>query len=460
LFKDEDLNNNLSATSQKDVYQQFGEWRSVFYGGAAKNSLAGYGNGATIGGRGGFSKLRIITNPVGDGTPKTATAVLDVCEPIPLSPFLLNLDKNESEKMLYGVNNFSINLSLGNLSRVWCHDIDSNVTNWAINVSIDQSASPSISYPPTLLMNFTTPNPLDGPMISANSWPYLEYQILPVNVGVLAPGSAAVTANMNSVNLKAVPNMMLVYARENTGQQQAADGYKFSDTFAVIESISVQFNNKSGILASATQEDLYNISCSNGLNMNFSDFSRFSGSVLCLKFSKDIPLSNNLAVGQAGSFNLQLSVNVSRPAMLPGVSPAVTEISKNYTLYCVVVYEGVLNLNNGTFSHSVAPLSGMDVLNAPDAKDEDAYEKNEAIYGGSWWSNLKSGISRGLDYVRPVVNAVGGPYKQLYDAGRDVTGLGLHIGGAPGNGGALLNGGEMMTKESIMKRVKKLKRQL
>lgn len=451
LYDIKDFNYGQSATSQYDNYQQYGEWRDPFQG-DAKNALSGYGNGSTFGGRGAF--VEIVSNPVGDGVNvRTATARLNICEPIGvvLAPFLADTSQNQKEKMLYGLNQLTLNLSLGNLARCWSHDPSSPVANWNLTATLSQFAVPAPSFAPTLLANFTTISALSGSgMPLSNSWPYMEPQILPVSSGqTIAPGASAVI-NMNSVNLKAVPNMLLVYARESTAQQQAAGGNTFSDTFAVIENLTIQFNNKSGILANASKQQLHAISLKNGVKLNYQDWSKYVGSVVCLKFGEDIPLSPEYAPGVNGSFNLAVQATISRPAMLPGVSPPLVVQNKTYTLYVIPFFEGVLMLNGSAFSHSTGFLNVNDVLTAPEATDEDAFKKNEqnGLYGGSWWSDVKRGISKGLDIINPVMSVLPGQYKQLYDAGRSVTGLGL------------VTGGEMMTKNNIMKRVKKLQKQL
>jgi hypothetical protein len=81
------------------------------------------------------------------------------------------------------------------------------------------------------------------------------------------------------------------------------------DSFLCIAGVSINFNNQSGILSSATQQDLFRYSVENGSNQSYSEWIgaanvpdnvsgcgrriATSGSLLILEFGKDIQLTES-----------------------------------------------------------------------------------------------------------------------------------------------------------------------
>jgi hypothetical protein len=264
------------ANSMMDQYQEYSDY--ALYG-SSKNALADYGETSTSDdGRAGYSGLTLLTN-----TPTSATATLTVCEPLVVSPLIFGKEEGSG---FYGIDSIQIQIDFDDLARVWSHD----------NISAGSGRFSSITVTPQagsfkVLMNFIQPD-ITMKLPVSQTWAYTEVNRYPTNGPTLAPGQST-TIIANSIQLKSIPRKLYIFARQQNSDLDESS----TDTFAVINNMNITFNTRNGILASATAYDLYNISVRNGLEMSWSQFSLYCGSVVCLEAGMDIPLSEVEAPG-------------------------------------------------------------------------------------------------------------------------------------------------------------------
>ncbi len=401
------------SPSMPDSYQQYSDWEIY---GSARNPLAYFGENSAEQSRGGFSGLTILTN-----TSTSATATLEVTEPIYLSPFLFHQHHDESG--LIGVSNQSFTFTFGNLQRIWSHS-DSNIS------PAPQGTITSLTVTLTsiqTLLQYMTPQ-LGTPIPQAITYPYAEITPYPTPQQVPLAAGSSTNLTLNNVQLKSIPRRMYVYARQRDQDIDAtvASSVGHSDTFAVINNITVTFNNRVGMLSSSTQQDLYQMSVKNGCNSSWNEWSNNVGSVLCMDFGEDIGLPINQSPGLLGNYQMTFTVNISNTSAA----------SITYALYAVVVNEGTMTLMNGSCQHMIGVLSPQDVLKA-DSAPEVSFEKAEHVYGGSFWDSLKkfgsdvaSGFRKGRDFLKPVVSPIldAFPKDPRLSIFRGVTGYGLSGG--------------------------------
>jgi len=88
----------------------------------------------------------------------------------------------------------------------------------------------------------------------------------------------------NTVRLSCIPSHIFIFARPTPSSHSRFQ----ADAFLAIDKISIAVNNKAGILSNMTQQQLYNISAENGVNMSWGQWSERVGSVLCLAMGKDV----------------------------------------------------------------------------------------------------------------------------------------------------------------------------
>jgi hypothetical protein len=300
-----------------------------------------------------------------------------VAEPLLLSPFIFAHPKSNNQG-IYGIQNLNVVMNIGDATRVWRSSIATR------NVSI-------IGFEDSeLVFTFITGHPSDI-MPARNVVPYYEMpRYITSNLPQLAPGAKTIARSTN-LQLNQIPDKLIVYAKPRVLNNATPD------YFLTINSVVVNFNNNSGILSSATQQDLYRMSVENGSNQSWYEFSgkaRFSpsvgsatsnykptaGSLLVLEFGKDIQLVEDYyCSGSLGNFSLQMNIEVENQ----------TGSAVDYDLYIITMNSGIFVCERGTSSTYTGILTKSDVL---EASSQEAYTKSdvERLVGGGFLDTLKS----------------------------------------------------------------------
>lgn len=212
--------------------------------------------------------------------------------------------------------------------------------------------------------------------------------------------------NVNAINFNSIPDRVFIYAQQPRARKMNADSnicLKEPDVWGRIEKISINFDNKIGILSSAMEKDLHWISCSNGSQQTWNAWHWYQGSVLCLQFGKDIPLSLLAAPGSRGVWQFSCTLTVRN--LRPGYNAVGLPDPNEYTIYTIPVTNGVLTVNDSVVSTDVGFLTMADLANAQMAP-AGTYAEYQALSGGSFKSfmgNLWSGIKRAAPVIRDVV---------------------------------------------------------
>jgi hypothetical protein len=468
------------------------------------SSLSGFGidGNSDINGRGSIA-LTAYAQTIA-GAVCTEDFTFHISEPILLSPFLYSHPKSNGQAF-YGIQNMNIVLNIGDLSRVFrgLNGMDGVVNSDSATgaLSIDYTkrfsspagsavagaASTSLSIITAvnpgnalgtansnmfsntrLLMTFLTPHPSDL-MPARNIVPFYELpRYVTTNLSpVLRVGATAVGSNFvipytvnggtqltsQTLQLNQIPDKLAIMVRKSMGTQKWGD----SESFLPIRHMTMNFNNNSGILASAQCEDLYRMSKDNGsqqcweqwvglasspyveetgpilkpivpLSFTPSGFRTVPtvGSVLILEFGKDIQLVEDFfAPGSLGNFNLQLSVWVDNYQAQDFVGTGDLE------LVLITMNSGVFVCERGTSSTYTGILTRADVLEASDQK---AYTHSdvERMVGGGFMDKIKSGVQKLAPLAKELAPILM-PHVEKYVKGK--MGMGMSAGG--GSGGAL-----------------------
>jgi hypothetical protein len=388
--------------SQQDQYQNYSEALN-----SARNPLAGYNDqGPHDMPRGAFPFTITAQSP----TSATVNAILT--EPIWLSPFLFSGDDTiDEEEGLIGVQTMKMTFTLQNLqgafSRLWSSVNPADVA--AGTVSTITNFVVTFPQLPQLLFTYVTPNDIQ-PIPAAPVYPYYTIDWYPTFAGSIAPG-ASFTVSSQNVQFNSIPNQVYIWAR-----QQNSDLNSYStDTYANLESLSITFNNKTGILASASAQDLYNIAVENGCNLSFPQWNSHCGSVLSLQFGKDIPLGPLEAAGLSGTYQFKITATMNNPNTLHAI---------NYELYIVTISEGTMTVVNQHTVTQVGVISKQNILDAKVSNNVN-YNMIKRVYGGNFLSGLKSFISKVGDIGSKVL-----PYaKAALPLARQILGVGEGEGG-------------------------------
>ena len=358
---------------------------------------------------------------IGDGAAARTTYVqFTVAEPLLISPFL-SMQPSSNNQGFFGVQNMNFQFSMGDATRVWRH-----ASSWAKTVSV-------ISYNSSqLLFNFLSPHPSQL-LASRNVVPYAEFpRYITSYSNTLATG-ASTTFRSSTIQLNVIPDKLIMFVRKPIGSQINSD----TDSFLALSGsnpLSINFNNVSGILSSATVQDLYRYSIENSSNQSYLEFTGFanlanqatgcgtkrplSGSLLVLEFGKDIPLQEQYyAPGSLGSFSLQVNLTCQNQ----GAATLTTE-----ELVIITMNSGVFVVERGSSSIFTGLLTKADVLEVASQKP---YYRADAVrmVGGGFLDSLKSIIGKVLPILSPVAKAYlgkQGPSGQVAAKALDALGMG------------------------------------
>lgn len=351
--------------------------------GAVRNPLAGYGDNTAEEARGaglapsaaaliqGVGTFAVLSN-----THTAAQVLMIVQEPIYLSPFLFGSQLDEAA--FYGINKMTIQLLMGDLTRVWSHSSSGNVIT-TITSSITGAIAAGAPAPQAQFQYLTPKEIPELPL--ANYYPYFEVIEYVTPVGAVAPLTLG-SVTTNSIYFPTIPRRCYIFLR----QQNSDRTYLTSDVFAFINSISITFANRTGLLQSQTPQSLYNLSSANGYEGSWEQWSAHTGSVLAIDFGKDIGLAEGEAPGMSSDGQYQFTVTIN--FMNINASQTI-----NFQAYIVAIQEGTMLIEQNHAMLATGVVTKQDVyasLSAPSVP----YHQTERIYGGgSFWSDLRSGLA-------------------------------------------------------------------
>lgn len=301
-------------------------------------------------------------------------------EPLFCSPFAFSHDKNNQSAFL-GINNFLVNLSLDTTgSRFWSSGL-------VLGAGVPYNVTITGFTQPELLLNFLT---LDNTFLVPSKvvLPFTDYPryITSNNLAVINAGARA-TYDINSLQLNYIPERIMVYVRKLSNTKTALD----TMSQLVIESCRVTFNNSSGILSNAQQQDLYKTSIDNGLKgLNWYEWTGSAnaynalgtpattyglcGSLLILDPARDFELDPYLAPNSIGQFNLQMSLTCFNQTGA-NIAPEIVVVCQN---------SGFITTVSGNSTVSMGLLNMQRVMSAVDGSDK-AYSMTDykRMIGGS-----------------------------------------------------------------------------
>ena len=264
-----------------------------------------------------------------------------------LSPFLAM--KPTYDPGLMGINNITLNIQLDGVGkRIFRNancDIDAGgvneagyVPNYPTTMKLGNDAlhgagggvilpaSSTCLSSTRLLFNYLSLQPDQASRLKSarNIVSYLEYPRFisnPQNNNPIGPAGFA-TLQSSSLQLNMVNDLIIIGVRLPMSNQNMY----CSDSWLGITGITISYNNQSGILASASAEQLFNLSKRNGSGQNWNEFNSMAtnglvngaagasinigttGSLLVLNPALDFNLDPSLASSSLGQFNLQVGI--------------------------------------------------------------------------------------------------------------------------------------------------------
>ena len=380
-------------------------------------------------------------------------------EPFICLPPWINTNSN-NQAGLVGVNNLSCNFNIDSTcSRVFS-TANKFISNIALGATSTAMTTPDLTsietieingndytaYTTTtagssinafqssqLLFNFLSLQPEQYKKISSkNCVPYLDYprylSSQQSTVTIASKGSSTLTSQ--SLQLNQIPDLLLICVRKPMSTQNWTD----PSAFLTINSISMSFNNTAGILSSANQQQLYNISYRNGSAQSFYEFAGTTrsnytgavdadgnisysqalvgrgaivgttGSLLVLNPVYDFNLPSYLSNSSLGQYNLYFTINVTNQFASAVANPEI----------CVVtINSGIFTTQLGTSIINTGILTKEDVLRTKDQAPTMDTSDHRRFIGGNLSNMGMSNILKLVKkHVKGFINDASGPTEE------------------------------------------------
>jgi hypothetical protein len=388
---------------------QYAEYSSGYL--ANNNPLASYNNASydiDQVPRGAFplSAITILHNITAGGTDTSliSTDILDtwtivlsinVTEPIFCSPFIFG-EPDMNCSGLAGINTINLVMNIdGSLKRVFSTMAGSQVGSsytYTISPGNTLSSGTTLFTNPQLLMNFlsTQPTQLVPSRVVTPYIDYPRYISSQTQQGAL-PASNTATYTSQNIQLNQLPDYFFIVVRPQMANQTITT----PASFLTINSITINLNNVSGILASATPFDLWKMSVANHSTQSWLEFSGkannvvgatapatgqvaqtvgTTGSILVLSPALNLSLSNMLSNSSIGQFNFQFNINVTNNL----------GVSVNPEILVVTANSGMFVTSMGSSSIFTGLLTKQLVLDASEKQSENPIQSSliKRLVGG------------------------------------------------------------------------------
>jgi hypothetical protein len=220
---------------------------------------------------------------------------------------------------------------------------------------------------PTAIFKFLSTQPSDL-IQTKNIVPYHDYpRYLSSQSNSTPLGAGAGTRLIsNNLQINQIPDLFIITVRKAMSTQTNLDAM----AQLVIKSVSINLNNQSGLLSTATQYNLWRMSEKNGSTQSFNEFCGqqyinsaatsqnlipTTGSILVLNPAYDLSLPDYITCGSLGNYNFQFNVDV--------VNQSASQIS-NVEICVVCVNSGIFTTQQGVSAVYTGILTKEMVLGA------------------------------------------------------------------------------------------------
>jgi hypothetical protein len=357
-----------------------------------------------------------------------------VAEPLFLSPFIFG-DPEYNQQGLLGINNMTFTFNID----ATCKRMFSSSTTFITSIVLGTAANPNgftsttqiaglLNQPanPALLLKFLSTQPSDL-IETKNVVPYMDfprYLTSSSNTTSVAPQASA-TLTSSNLQINQIPDLFIINVRKPMSSMTIQD----ANAFFAINNISLNLNNQSGLLSSASAYDLWRMSVKNGSTQSWREFSgvaeeaggngtgvavNTTGSLLIINPAYDLSLPDYITCGSLGNYNFQFQIGATNTLSALGGANITPEI-------CVVaVNSGILTTQQGVSSIYTGILTKEMVLAAKSKQQASALKSAEIsrMVGGSMLNMPLHGIVKRFCEKRGGVMSGGVPSGGVSSGGR------------------------------------------
>jgi hypothetical protein len=328
---------------------------------------------------------------------------------IALSPFLNSCPMNNGG--ILGINNMSIVCNVDSSCKRLMGTANTTLAGttgplqpaYIGTVSLGYGATPAFNNT-RLLLNFQTLQVEQMARLSSKViCGYSDYPryLTTFNNNIAIASNGTQTLTSQNIQLNSVPSLILISVRLPMSSQNIAN----TSSFLQINSISINFNSQSGLLASATQQDLYQISVRNGSQQSFYEWTgavsnnttdnignvttiATTGSLLVVNPALDFSLPSFLSGGSLGQFSFQFNITVTNQ-FEQTITPEICIITKN---------DGIFVTQQGTSVIYTAILDKQTVLRTKEQEPVLDWNHHQRLVGGKLSNMGLSALSKIVKY--------------------------------------------------------------
>jgi hypothetical protein len=302
-------------------------------------------------------------------------------EPLFLSPFLFGGKDDFNNQALTGINSFNLVINLDtSLKRFF----STNNTN---NITIQFTEANPITNA-KLLFNFLTIQETDK-IKTRNIVNYIDYPVFISNDETIVNAGNTKTIISNNYQLNQIPDLLIICCRRPLRETTI----RHTNSFLPIRNISINFNNSSGLLSSATPQNLWRMSRINGSQQCWNEFWGYagkanitatntaltqylyntSGSIIIINPSRDLSLPYYLSNGSVGNYNIQFKIDI------------INNTTENFSpeLVLITANSGIMVNDNGNTEIYTGLLTKELVVNANLHKSSIPSASYNRLVGGS-----------------------------------------------------------------------------
>ena len=304
-----------------------------------------------------------------------------VTEPIFVSPFTWSAPEHNAQGML-GINSMSMNFTMDSAIPRMISNGNDNVTGVVAGDARTNASgvSSNLFLNSKVLLKFLSTQDTDR-IASKNVVPYTDfprYITNQFNSGSPIGAGLSVSSSSNNIQLNQLPDYFIICARK----QMSSQGINDSDSFLKITKATFNLNNMSGLLSTASAQQLWKLSAKSGSTQNFQEFAGSAwdngagelvpttGSLLVIS-PVDLSLPSYLAPGSLGNFQLSLELTVENQSAA----------SVTAELVVIAVNSGFMVTEQGQSSIYTGILTREATLDAKTQKPVSA-EAVERMVGG------------------------------------------------------------------------------
>jgi hypothetical protein len=189
------------------------------------------------------------------------------------------------------------------------------------------------------------------------------------------------TINSQNFQISQIPKKIWVHVNEAESQTNTTTGYQKSDFFFSIQSITLLYNNRAGLLSNMTTSDLYEscMACE-GSQISFYQSQKRTGAVLCIDPAKLLSLNDLESPGMLGTYNFSIQVTCTN----------IADHTVTPTLWVSWANDTILSIDKNSVARMEQGfLTPEDVARASKLPGKPSDFSEGDIYGGGFFDFLK-----------------------------------------------------------------------